>query len=194
MVYGHHLCIVLFFFETYATKIIATLALAGVYALTRCRWAQIVVMALLDVLLVCQLDVFPHLLLRHPGKLISRGGQSCLNFQGKSVTDSLRWPDIVPVAHHHSDSRHGIFVYKNHQASVADSRAESGWAAPLQGFACCSRASICAKEASTSRCSVRQSAYLCHADAPIFSVFGCIWYVTSPTAAEPITPGEAGGD
>lgn len=46
------------FFETYATKIIATLALAGVYALTRCRWAQIVVMALLDVLLVANLMYF----------------------------------------------------------------------------------------------------------------------------------------
>ena len=81
------------FFETYATKIIATLALAGVYALTRCRWAQIVVMALLDVLLVANLMYFRTYYSAIPASSYLEAG-NLADFKA-SVTDSLRWADIV---------------------------------------------------------------------------------------------------
>lgn len=109
------------FFETYATKIIATLALAGVYALTRCRWAQIVVMALLDVLLVANLMYFRTYYSAIPASSYLEAGQSC-RLQGKC--DRLAAVGRHrPAAHHHSNSRHGISL-QNHQASAADSRAE----------------------------------------------------------------------
>ncbi len=129
----------------------------------------------------CQFDVFPHLLLRHPGKLISRGGQSC-RLQGKC--DRLAAVGRHrPAAHHHSNSRHGISL-QNHQASAADSRAEM-----VGSAACRLRPAAHGRQSVQRRLlrSVRQSAYLCSADAPIFSVFGCIWYDITD-AAEPITP------
>lgn len=134
------------FFETYATKIIATLALAGVYALTRCRWAQIVVMALLDVLLVANLMYFRTYYSAIPASSYLEAG-NLADFKA-SVTDSLRWADIVLL---------------------------------LTGV------NLCKGGFHKSLRSVRQSAYLCSADAPIFSVFGCIWYDITD-AAEPITP------
>lgn len=138
------------FFETYATIIIATLALAGVYALTRCRWAQIVVMALLDVLLVANLMYFRTYYSAIPASSYLEAG-NLADFKA-SVTDSLRW------------------------------------AAPLAGFALLlTGVNLCKGGFHKSLRSVRQSAYLCSADAPIFSVFGCIWYDITD-AAEPITP------
>ena len=62
------------------------------------------------------------------------------------------------------------------------------WAAPLAGFALLlTGVNLCKGGFHKSLRSVRQSAYLCSADAPIFSVFGCIWYDITD-AAEPITP------
>ena len=81
------------FFETYATKIIATLALVGVYVLTRSRWAQIVVMALLDVLLVANLMYFRTYYSAIPASSYLEAG-NLADFKA-SVTDSLRWADIV---------------------------------------------------------------------------------------------------
>lgn len=158
------------FFETYATKIIATLALAGVYALTRCRWAQIVVIALLDVLLVANLMYFRTYYSAIPASSYLEAG-NLADFKA-SVTDSLRWADIVlPLI----TIATAVMAFRYKTAKRQPLTAVlKWWAAPLAGF-------------HKSLRSVRQSAYLCSADAPIFSVFGCIWYDITD-AAEPITP------
>ena len=172
------------FFETYATKIIATLALAGVYALTRCRWAQIVVMALLDVLLVANLMYFRTYYSAIPASSYLEAG-NLADFKA-SVTDSLRWADIVlPLITIATAVM--AFRYKTTKRQPLTAVLK-WWAAPLAGFALLlAGVNLCKGGFHKSLRSVRQSAYLCSADAPIFSVFGCIWYDITD-AAEPITP------
>lgn len=172
------------FFETYATKIIATLALAGVYALTRCRWAQIVVMALLDVLLVANLMYFRTYYSAIPASSYLEAG-NLADFKA-SVTDSLRWADIVlPLITIATAVM--AFRYKTTKRQPLTAVLK-WWAAPLAGFALLlTGVNLCTGGFHKSLRSVRQSAYLCSADAPIFSVFGCIWYDITD-AAEPITP------
>ena len=172
------------FFETYATKIIATLALAGVYAPTRCRWAQIVVMALLDVLLVANLMYFRTYYSAIPASSYLEAG-NLADFKA-SVTDSLRWADIVlPLITIATAVM--AFRYKTTKRQPLTAVLK-WWAAPLAGFALLlTGVNLCKGGFHKSLCSVRQSAYLCSADAPIFSVFGCIWYDITD-AAEPITP------
>lgn len=172
------------FFETYATKIIATLALAGVYALTRCRWAQIVVMALLDVLLVANLMYFRTYYSAIPASSYLEAG-NLADFKA-SVTDSLRWADIVlPLITIATAVM--AFRYKTTKRQPLTAVLK-WWAAPLAGFALLlTGVNLCKGSFHKSLRSVRQSAYLCSADAPIFSVFGCIWYDITD-AAEPITP------
>lgn len=172
------------FFESYATKIIATLALAGVYALTRCRWAQIVVMALLDVLLVANLMYFRTYYSAIPASSYLEAG-NLADFKA-SVTDSLRWADIVlpliTIA-----TAVIAFRYKTTKRQPLTAVLK-WWAAPLAGFALLlTGVNLCKGGFHKSLRSVRQSAYLCSADAPIFSIFGCIWYDITD-AAEPITP------
>ena len=172
------------FFETYVTKIIATLALAGVYALTRCRWAQIVVMALLDVLLVANLMYFRTYYSAIPASSYLEAG-NLADFKA-SVTDSLRWADIVlPLITIATAVM--AFRYKTTKRQPLTAVLK-WWAAPLAGFALLlTGVNLCKGGFHKSLRSVRQSAYLCSADAPIFSVFGCIWYDITD-AAEPITP------
>lgn len=172
------------FFETYATKIIATLALAGVYSLTRCRWAQIVVMALLDVLLVANLMYFRTYYSAIPASSYLEAG-NLADFKA-SVTDSLRWADIVlPLITIATAVM--AFRYKTTKRQPLTAVLK-WWAAPLAGFALLlTGVNLCKGGFHKSLRSVRQSAYLCSADAPIFSVFGCIWYDITD-AAEPITP------
>ena len=172
------------FFETYATKIIATLALAGVYALTRCRWAQIVVMALLDVLLVANLMYFRTYYSAIPASSYLEAG-NLADFKA-SVTDSLRWADIVlPLITIATAVM--AFRYKATKRQPLTAVLK-WWAVPLAGFALLlTGVNLCKGGFHKSLRSVRQSAYLCSADAPIFSVFGCIWYDITD-AAEPITP------
>lgn len=172
------------FFETYATKIIATLALAGVYALTRCRWAQIVVMALLDVLLVANLMYFRTYYSAIPASSYLEAG-NLADFKA-SVTDSLRWADIVlPLITIATAVM--AFRYKTTKRQPLTAVLK-WWAAPLAGFTLLlTGVNLCKGGFHKSLRSVRQSAYLCSADAPIFSVFGCIWYDITD-AAEPITP------
>ena len=172
------------FFETYATKIIATLALAGVYVLTRCRWAQIVVMALLDVLLVANLMYFRTYYSAIPASSYLEAG-NLADFKA-SVTDSLRWADIVlPLITIATAVM--AFRYKTTKRQPLTAVLK-WWAAPLAGFALLlTGVNLCKGGFHKSLRSVRQSAYLCSADAPIFSVFGCIWYDITD-AAEPITP------
>lgn len=172
------------FFETYATKIIATLALAGVYALTRCRWAQIVVMALLDVLLVANLMYFRTYYSAIPASSYLEAG-NLADFKA-SVTDSLRWADIVlPLITIATAVM--AFRYKATKRQPLTAVLK-WWAAPLAGFALLlTGVNLCKGGFHKSLRSVRQSAYLCSADAPIFSVFGCIWYDITD-AAEPIKP------
>lgn len=172
------------FFETYATKIIATLALAGVYALTRCRWAQIVVMALLDVLLVANLMYFRTYYSAIPASSYLEAG-NLADFKA-SVTDSLRWADIVlPLITIATAVM--AFRYKATKRQPLTAVLK-WWAAPLAGFALLlTGVNLCKGGFHKSLRSVRQSAYLCSADAPIFSVFGCIWYDITDDA-EPITP------
>ena len=172
------------FFETYATKIIATLALAGVYALTRCRWAQIVVMALLDVLLVANLMYFRTYYSAIPASSYLEAG-NLADFKA-SLTDSLRWADIVlPLITIATAVM--AFRYKTTKRQPLTAVLK-WWAAPLAGFALLlTGVNLCKGGFHKSLRSVRQSAYLCSADAPIFSVFGCIWYDITD-AAEPITP------
>lgn len=172
------------FFETYATKIIATLALAGVYALTRCRWAQIVVMALLDVLLVANLMYFRTYYSAIPASSYLEAG-NLADFKA-SVTDSLRWADIVlPLI----TIATAVMAFRYKTTKRQPLTAVLKWqAAPLAGFALLlTGVNLCKGGFHKSLRSVRQSAYLCSADAPIFSVFGCIWYDITD-AAEPITP------
>lgn len=171
------------FFETYATKIIATLALVGVYALTRCRWAQIVVMALLDVLLVANLMYFRTYYSAIPASSYLEAG-NLADFKA-SVTDSLRWADIVlPLITIATAVM--AFRYKTTKRQPLTAVLK-WWAAPLAGFALLlTGVNLCKGGFHKSLRSVRQSAYLCSADAPIFSVFGCIWYDITD-AAEPIT-------
>lgn len=172
------------FFETYATKIIATLALAGVYALTRCRWAQIVVMALLDVLLVANLMYFRTYYSAIPASSYIEAG-NLADFKA-SVTDSLRWADIVLLLISIATAVIA-FRYKTTKRQPLTAVLK-WWAAPLAGFALLlTGVNLCKGGFHKSLRSVRQSAYLCSADAPIFSVFGCIWYDITD-AAEPITP------
>lgn len=183
MVYGHHITS-FSFFETYATKIIATLALAGVYALTRCRWAQIVVMALLDVLLVANLMYFRTYYSAIPASSYLEAG-NLADFKA-SVTDSLRWADIVLLLISIATAVIA-FRYKTTKRQPLTAVLK-WWAAPLAGFALLlTGVNLCKGGFHKSLRSVRQSAYLCSADAPIFSVFGCIWYDITD-AAEPITP------
>ena len=172
------------FFETYATKIIATLALAGVYALTRSRWAQIVVMALLDVLLVANLMYFRTYYSAIPASSYLEAG-NLADFKA-SVTDSLRWADIVlPLI----TIATAVMAFRSKATKRQPLTAVlKWWAAPLAGFALLlTGVNLCKGGFHKSLRSVRQSAYLCSADAPIFSVFGCIWYDITD-AAEPITP------
>lgn len=172
------------FFETYATKIIATLALVGVYVLTRSRWAQIVVMALLDVLLVANLMYFRTYYSAIPASSYLEAG-NLADFKA-SVTDSLRWADIVlPLITIATAVM--AFHYKTTKRQPLTAVLK-WWAAPLAGFALLlTGVNLCKGGFHKSLRSVRQSAYLCSADAPIFSVFGCIWYDITD-AAEPITP------
>lgn len=172
------------FFETYATKIIATLALAGVYALTRCRWAQIVVMALLDVLLVANLMYFRTYYSAIPASSYLEAG-NLADFKA-SVTDSLRWADIVLLL---ISIATAVMALRSKATKRQPLTAVlKWWAAPLAGFALLlTGVNLCKGGFHKSLRSVRQSAYLCSADAPIFSVFGCIWYDITD-AAEPITP------
>lgn len=172
------------FFETYATKIIATLALVGVYVLTRSRWAQIVVMALLDVLLVANLMYFRTYYSAIPASSYLEAG-NLADFKA-SVTDSLRWADIVlPLITIATAVM--AFRYKTTKRQPLTAVLK-WWAAPLAGFALLlTGVNLCKGGFHKSLRSVRQSAYLCSADAPIFSVFGCIWYDITD-AAEPITP------
>lgn len=172
------------FFETYATKIIATLALVGVYVLTRSRWAQIVVMALLDVLLVANLMYFRTYYSAIPASSYLEAG-NLADFKA-SVTDSLRWADIVlPLISIATAVM--AFRYKTTKRQPLTAVLK-WWAAPLAGFALLlTGVNLCKGGFHKSLRSVRQSAYLCSADAPIFSVFGCIWYDITD-AAEPITP------
>lgn len=172
------------FFETYATKIIATLALAGVYALTRSRWAQIVVMALLDVLMVANLMYFRTYYSVIPASSYLEAG-NLADFKA-SVTDSLRWADIVlPLI----TIATAVMAFRSKTTKRQPLTAVlKWWAAPLAGFALLlTGVNLCKGGFHKSLRSVRQSAYLCSADAPIFSVFGCIWYDITD-AAEPITP------
>lgn len=172
------------FFETYATKIIATLALVGVYVLTRCRWAQIVVMALLDVLLVANLMYFRTYYSAIPASSYLEAG-NLADFKA-SVTDSLRWADIVLLLISIATAVMA-FRYKTTKRQPLTAVLK-WWAAPLAGFALLlTGVNLCKGGFHKSLRSVRQSAYLCSADAPIFSVFGCIWYDITD-AAEPITP------
>lgn len=172
------------FFETYATKIIATLALVGVYVLTRSRWAQIVVMALLDVLLIANLMYFRTYYSAIPASSYLEAG-NLADFKA-SVTDSLRWADIVlPLITIATAVM--AFRYKTTKRQPL-AAVLKWWAAPLAGFALLlTGVNLCKGGFHKSLRSVRQSAYLCSADAPIFSVFGCIWYDITD-AAEPITP------
>lgn len=172
------------FFETYATKIIATLALVGAYVLTRSRWAQIVVMALLDVLLVANLMYFRTYYSAIPASSYLEAG-NLADFKA-SVTDSLRWADIVlPLITIATAVM--AFRYKTTKRQPLTAVLK-WWAAPLAGFALLlTGVNLCKGGFHKSLRSVRQSAYLCSADAPIFSVFGCIWYDITD-AAEPITP------
>ena len=172
------------FFETYATKIIATLALAGVYALTRCRWVQIVGMALLDLLLVANLMYFRTYYSAIPASSYLEAG-NLADFKA-SVTDSLRWADIVlPLITIATAVM--AFRYKTTKRQPLTAVLK-WWAAPLAGFALLlTGVNLCKGGFHKSLRSVRQSAYLCSADAPIFSIFGCIWYDITD-AAEPITP------
>lgn len=172
------------FFETYATKIIATLALVGVYVLTRSRWAQIVVMALLDVLMVANLMYFRTYYSAIPASSYLEAG-NLADFKA-SVTDSLRWADIVlPLITIATAVM--AFRYKTTKRQPLTAVLK-WWAAPLAGFALLlTGVNLCKGGFHKSLRSVRQSAYLCSADAPIFSVFGCIWYDITD-AAEPITP------
>ena len=172
------------FFETYATKIIATLALVGVYVLTRSRWAQIVVMALLDVLLVANLMYFRTYYSAIPASSYLEAG-NLADFKA-SVTDSLRWADIVlPLI----TIATAVMAFRSKATKRQPLAAVlKWWAAPLAGFALLlTGVNLCKGGFHKSLRSVRQSAYLCSADAPIFSVFGCIWYDITD-AAEPITP------
>lgn len=172
------------FFETYATKIIATLALAGVYALTRSRWAQIMVMALLDVLMVANLMYFRTYYSAIPASSYLEAG-NLADFKA-SVTDSLRWADIVlPLI----TIATAVMAFRSKTTKRQPLTAVlKWWAAPLAGFALLlTGVNLCKGGFHKSLRSVRQSAYLCSADAPIFSVFGCIWYDITD-AAEPITP------
>lgn len=172
------------FFETYATKIIATLALVGVYVLTRSRWAQIVVMALLDVLLVANLMYFRTYYSAIPASSYLEAG-NLADFKA-SVTDSLRWADIVlPLI----TIATAVMAFRSKTTKRQPLTAVlKWWAAPLAGFALLlTGVNLCKGGFHKSLRSVRQSAYLCSADAPIFSVFGCIWYDITD-AAEPITP------
>lgn len=172
------------FFETYATKIIATLALVGVYVLTRSRWAQIVVMALLDVLLVANLMYFRTYYSAIPASSYLEAG-NLADFKA-SVTDSLRWADIVLLLISIATAVMA-FRYKTTKRQPL-AAVLKWWAAPLAGFALLlTGVNLCKGGFHKSLRSVRQSAYLCSADAPIFSVFGCIWYDITD-AAEPITP------
>lgn len=172
------------FFETYATKIIATLALVGVYVLTRSRWAQIVVMALLDVLLVANLMYFRTYYSAIPASSYLEAG-NLADFKA-SVTDSLRWADIVLLLITIATAVIA-FRYKTTKRQPLTAVLK-WWAAPLAGFALLlTGVNLCKGGFHKSLRSVRQSAYLCSADAPIFSVFGCIWYDITD-AAEPITP------
>lgn len=172
------------FFETYATKIIATLALVGVYVLTRSRWAQIVVMALLDVLLVANLMYFRTYYSAIPASSYLEAG-NLADFKA-SVTDSLRWADIVLLLISIATAVIA-FRYKTTKRQPL-AAVLKWWAAPLAGFALLlTGVNLCKGGFHKSLRSVRQSAYLCSADAPIFSVFGCIWYDITD-AAEPITP------
>lgn len=172
------------FFETYATKIIATLALVGVYVLTRSRWAQIVVMALLDVLLVANLMYFRTYYSAIPASSYLEAG-NLADFKA-SVTDSLRWADIVLLLISIATAVMA-FRYKTTKRQPLTAVLK-WWAAPLAGFALLlTGVNLCKGGFHKSLRSMRQSAYLCSADAPIFSVFGCIWYDITD-AAEPITP------
>lgn len=172
------------FFETYATKIIATLALVGAYVLTRSRWAQIVVMALLDVLMVANLMYFRTYYSAIPASSYLEAG-NLADFKA-SVTDSLRWADIVlPLI----TIATAVMAFRSKTTKRQPLTAVlKWWAAPLAGFALLlTGVNLCKGGFHKSLRSVRQSAYLCSADAPIFSVFGCIWYDITD-AAEPITP------
>lgn len=102
------------------------------------------------------------------------------------MTDSLRWADIVlPLITIATAVM--AFRYKTTKRQPLTAVLK-WWAAPLAGFALLlTGVNLCKGGFHKSLRSVRQSAYLCSADAPIFSVFGCIWYDITD-AAEPITP------
>lgn len=159
------------FFETYATKIIATLALAGVYALTRCRWAQIVVMALLDVLLVANLMYFRTYYSAIPASSYLEAG-NLADFKA-SVTDSLRWADIVlPLITIATAVM--AFRYKTTKRQPLTAVLK-WWAAPLAGFALLlTGVNLCKGGFHKSLRSVRQSAYLCSADAQLMICSGLL--------------------
>uniref|UniRef100_UPI003FEFA492 LTA synthase family protein n=1 Tax=Candidatus Limisoma sp. TaxID=3076476 RepID=UPI003FEFA492 len=141
-------------------------------------------MALLDVLLVANLMYFRTYYSAIPASSYLEAG-NLADFKA-SVTDSLRWADIVlPLITIATAVM--AFRYKTTKRQPLTAVLK-WWAAPLAGFALLlTGVNLCKGGFHKSLRSVRQSAYLCSADAPIFSVFGCIWYDITD-AAEPITP------
>lgn len=140
--------------------------------------------ALLDVLLVANLMYFRTYYSAIPASSYLEAG-NLADFKA-SVTDSLRWADIVlPLITIATAVM--AFRYKTTKRQPLTAVLK-WWAAPLAGFALLlTGVNLCKGGFHKSLRSVRQSAYLCSADAPIFSVFGCIWYDITD-AAEPITP------
>lgn len=171
------------FFETYATKIIATLAIGGIYALSRSRWAQVVVMLALDVLLAANLMYFRTYFSAIPFSSYFEVG-NLADFKA-SVTDSMRWSDIALPA---ITIATAIIAFRHRPTPRPSWRdALRWWALPLAVVALAlTVVNVIKGGFHTSLRNIRQSAYLCSADAPIFTVFGCAWYDITD-AAEPIT-------
>lgn len=158
--------------ETYVTKLMAALVLAMPYLLFRLRRVQAVVLFLLDVLLIANLlyyrTYYTHIPLSSYGLI-----GNLADFTG-SVFDSFRWADIVlPLS--------SVLTIVWARRCPGRPAAVRALLLPvllplLTAFALFGAVTAAQGGFHTAFNNVRQSAYLCSSCAPMYSVFGCMYY------------------
>lgn len=158
--------------ETYLTKLIGTLVLSSCYLLFRCRTAQWIMLVGLDLLLMANLLYFRTYYTAIP--LSSYTLVSNLADFTASVTDSFRWADLLfplTTALTMWMTRKAPTLHPTRTVSIRY------YGVPL----CILSGALMLLNTSKggfhhSYQQLKQSAYLCSSSAPLFTVFGCLYY------------------
>lgn len=158
--------------ETYLSKLLSVFVLSSSYLLFRYRKVQIVILLLVDLLLVANLWYFRTYYTAIP--LSSYALADNLTDFMASVLDSFRWNDL---AFPFTTCLIGWMVRKSPSSSHTRKERIRYYWIPLCGIA----GLLVLLNASKggfrhSYQQLKQSAYLCSSSAPLFTVFGCLYY------------------